>query len=301
MAPFKTKLKKFSKYRLKLSPYNSQQHIYDLLSAYSNTELEQQHYLKSLNLNNQCLLFQSLPALCHLQNVYWALGRLKQAKKQWWGTVSIKHLTTYSTTSWTESQPSTKVYSVIQLHGFYIFAEFFWFKVMIVLKYSVVSSFKIIPHWRPGLPHRLPWCQCSTTLNTGSLSGCIPLGSAAIQRLDYAPCCCNKTTTFFSSCWSPSGPASHRTGRRLPALSSPRPSRHTGTTPCFPSENHIRLCPSPLALLPSGFWEEEREEEVTQCTVCGKGDKVIYLTSYWTLSVHIQIQAPQIKMALALF
>lgn len=70
MAPFKTKLKKFSKYRLKLSPYNSQQHIYDLLSAYSNTELEQQHYLKSLNLNNQCLLFQSLPALCHLQNVY---------------------------------------------------------------------------------------------------------------------------------------------------------------------------------------------------------------------------------------
>lgn len=91
------------------------------------------------------------------------------------------------------------------------------------------------------------------TLNTGSLSACIPLGSAAIQRLDYAPCCCNKTTTFFSACWSPSGPASHRTGRRLPALSSPRPSRHTGTTPCFPSENHIRLCPLPLELLPSGF------------------------------------------------
>lgn len=26
--------------------------------------------------------------------------------------------------------------------------------------------------------------------------------------------------------------------------------------------------------------ERKREEEVTQCTVCGKGDKVIYLTSY---------------------
>lgn len=131
----------------------------------------------------------------------------------------------------------------------------------------IFSGLKLWLYWS------IQWCPASRSsligdpvclavlqppaLNTGSLSGCIPLGSAAIQRSDYAPCCCNKTTTFFSSCWSPSGPASHSTGRRLPAP-SPRPSRHTGTTPCFPSENHTRPCPLPRALLPSGFWEKER-------------------------------------------
>lgn len=88
---------------------------------------------------------------------------------------------------------------------------------------------------------------------TQAVCGCLfPAARPSIQSCDSAPRLRSTTATFFSSCWSPCGPAPRRTGRRLPARGSPSPSRHTGTTPCFFYESHIQLCPLPLMLPPPG-------------------------------------------------
>lgn len=99
-------------------------------------------------------------------------------------------------------------------------------------------------------------------LRTLGVCGCIfPLSRVSIQSCDSAPRRCSTTATFFSSCWSPCGPAPRRTGRRLPARGCPSPSRHTGTTPCFPCESHTQQCPLPRVLPPPGFWEKDRKGE----------------------------------------
>lgn len=126
----------------------------------------------------------------------------------------------------------------------------------VVRRRKRVQYLRLSPRGRPPPPPPLP----QAALNTGSLSVCIPLCSPSIQSCNSAPCRRSTTATFFSSCWSPSDSALRTTGRRLPARGCPSPSRHTGTTPCFPSESHTQLCPLPLVLPPSGSWKKERHE-----------------------------------------
>lgn len=117
-------------------------------------------------------------------------------------------------------------------------------------------------HSRPHPPPLLPWCQHpgALALNTGSLSVCIHLSLPSIQSCKSVLQHHSTTATFFSSCWSPSGPAPHRTGRRRPVHGSPSPSRHTGTTPYFSYKSHIQLCHLLLLLPPPGSWEKRREK-----------------------------------------
>lgn len=112
---------------------------------------------------------------------------------------------------------------------------------------SCVALMSAFP-WEPLL-WTLAVCQCVFTLALPSIQSC-----------DSAPHHHSTTATFFSSCWSPSGLAPRRTGRRLPVHGSPSPSRHTGTTPCFSYESRIQLCPLPLVLPPPGSLEKGREE-----------------------------------------
>jgi len=146
--------------------------------------------------------------------------------------------------------------------GLQIFQAYYWYWGMSWGDIAAVHS------WRLGPPSPLPHVALMSAFGgpppLRTLAVCrrvFPLGSpSSVQSCDSAPCRRSTTATFFSSCCSPSGRAPRKTGRRLPARGCPSPSRHTGTTPCFPYESHIQLCPLPRARPPAGSWEEEREE-----------------------------------------
>lgn len=173
--------------------------------------------------------------------------------------------------------------------------------LQIIIKY-IVRGHKL---WYSGRlsPHLLRCPDVSIqrppALNTGSLSVCTPLSSPFVQSCSSAPRRHSTTATFFSSCWSPSSRASHKIGRRHPARGSPSPSRHTGTTPCFPYESHIQPCPLLLVLPPPGSWEKEREKgrEVrdTELHVRGKDRDAMQERSQSCrhISVHCNLAFPR--------
>lgn len=133
--------------------------------------------------------------------------------------------------------------------------DFSCLNVLLVLArgHTRCAQLEALALWQTSSPSlRRPDVSVPPALNTGGLSLCIPLGPPSLQSCDSAHCHCSTTATFFSSCWSPGGPAPRRTGRTLPARGSPSPSRHTGTTPCFPYESHTQLCPLLLVLPPPG-------------------------------------------------